>query len=43
MIIKGTGEEWIVKDVDTGHSPNLSAPEKICDILEELGKKFESL
>ncbi|CAD6445118.1 439899bb-e233-4b6e-9a4d-e8f03737a0c9 [Sclerotinia trifoliorum] len=43
MMIKGTGEEWIVKDIDTGNNPNLSAPGKICDILEELGRQFESL
>jgi hypothetical protein len=43
MLIKGTEEQWIIKDIDSGHSPNLSAPEKLCDVLEELGKHFESL
>lgn len=29
MVIEGTGAEWIVRDVNTGHSPNLSAPEEV--------------
>lgn len=29
MVIEGKGAEWIVRDVNTGHSPNLSAPEEV--------------
>ncbi|KAI9643807.1 hypothetical protein NHQ30_007157 [Ciborinia camelliae] len=43
MFIKGTGVDWIVKDMDTGHSPQLVQPEKICDMLVELAKGFEEL
>lgn len=41
--MQGTGEEWIVRDIDTEHSPQLVAPEKLCDMLLELGKLFEGL
>lgn len=43
MVIQGTGVDWIIKDIDTGHSPQLVAPDKLCDLLLELGKHFESL
>ncbi|KAF4625155.1 hypothetical protein G7Y89_g13016 [Cudoniella acicularis] len=43
MMIQGTGVDWIIKDMDTGHSPQLVEPEKLCDMLVELGKQFEKL
>ena len=43
MIIKGTGQEWILRDIDAGHCPNLSQPEKLCELVIELAEKFESM
>jgi hypothetical protein len=43
MMIEGTGVEWIVQDIDTGHSPQLVAPERLCDMLLELAKLFEGM
>jgi len=43
MVIEGTKVDWIIRDIDTGHSPQLVAPEKITDILLELAKGFEGL
>lgn len=40
MMIDGTGVEWIVKDIESGHSPQISQPEKLAEILLELGKSF---
>lgn len=42
MIIDGTGAEWIVKDIESGHCPQLSQPEKLVEILVDLVKGFES-
>ncbi|KAF2447371.1 hypothetical protein P171DRAFT_511642 [Karstenula rhodostoma CBS 690.94] len=41
--IEGTGVEWKVKEMQSGHSPQLSQPEKLSDILLELAKEFEAL
>lgn len=38
--MQNTGEEWIVRDMDTGHSPQLVQPEWVCDILIELARGF---
>ena len=43
MMLQGTGQEWIIRDVDTGHSPQLAAPEKLCGIILELAKRFEEM
>jgi len=43
MMIQGTGVEWIIKDIETGHSPQLVEPEKLCDMLVDLAKQFEKL
>jgi hypothetical protein len=43
MMLQATGQDWIIKDIETGHSPQLAAPEKLVDILLELAKKFEEL
>jgi hypothetical protein len=42
MFLDGTGAEWIVKDIESGHSPQLSQPENLVSILIELAKQFES-
>ena len=41
--IEGSGVEWIVRDIDTGHNPQLAAPEKLCSIIVELAKHFEKM
>jgi len=43
MMLDGTGAQWIVKDIDSGHSAQLSQPEKLTEILVELAKGFEAL
>ncbi|EAT78530.2 hypothetical protein SNOG_13905 [Parastagonospora nodorum SN15] len=43
MMIDGTGVEWIVKDIESGHSPQGSQPEKLTSIVVELTKAFQEL
>jgi hypothetical protein len=43
MMIDGTGAEWIVKDIESAHSAQLSQPEKLKDILVDLAQVFEKL
>ncbi|KAF2825590.1 hypothetical protein CC86DRAFT_324076 [Ophiobolus disseminans] len=43
MMIDGTGVEWIVKDIESGHSPQISQTEKLVEILVDLSKTFEAL
>jgi hypothetical protein len=43
MLLDGTGVDWIVKDIESGHSPQISQPEKLTSILVELAKGFEAL
>lgn len=42
-MIEDTGVEWSVRDIDSGHSPQLSQPEKLAGMLVELAKGFEGL
>ncbi|KAH7394352.1 hypothetical protein BKA66DRAFT_606552 [Pyrenochaeta sp. MPI-SDFR-AT-0127] len=42
MMIDGTGVEWIIKDIDSGHSPQISQPEKLTELLVDLAKGFET-
>ncbi|KAF2789976.1 hypothetical protein K505DRAFT_352239 [Melanomma pulvis-pyrius CBS 109.77] len=42
MLIDSTGDvEWIVKDIESAHSPQLSHPEKLTEMLLDLAKGFE--
>jgi hypothetical protein len=41
MIDNAEGVDWIVKDVESDHSPQLSQPEKFSEMLVELAKTFE--
>ncbi|KAH7136014.1 hypothetical protein B0J11DRAFT_611854 [Dendryphion nanum] len=43
MMIDATGVQWIVKDLASGHSPQISQPEKLRDLLVELAEGFEAL
>ena len=43
MIIEGTGQEWILRDIDAGHCPNLSHPEKLVELVVELAEKSEAM
>jgi len=43
MMIAGTGVEWIVKDIESGHSPQGSQPEKLTSIVVGLAKAFQGL
>ena len=41
MIDNATGVDWIIKDIDSDHSPQLSKPEELSEILLNLAKEFE--
>ncbi|KAL8793250.1 MAG: hypothetical protein Q9195_004186 [Heterodermia aff. obscurata] len=41
MIIKGTEQEWLIRDIETGHSPQLAAPDKLSAMIIELAQQFE--
>jgi hypothetical protein len=41
MIDNAKGAEWIVKDIESDHSPHLSHPKKFSGMLLELAKQFE--
>ncbi|KAF2866641.1 hypothetical protein BDV95DRAFT_611692 [Massariosphaeria phaeospora] len=43
MMIDGTGVEWIVKDIESSHSPQLAQPERLTEMLVDLAKGFEAL
>ncbi|KAL8900041.1 MAG: hypothetical protein Q9207_005889 [Kuettlingeria erythrocarpa] len=43
MMIQGTGQEWITRDIETGHSAQLAAPEKLSSIVIELAEHFVAL
>jgi hypothetical protein len=42
IMLDGTGVEWIIKDIDSGHSPQVAQPEKLANILVDMTKTFES-
>ncbi|EED13691.1 hypothetical protein TSTA_099430 [Talaromyces stipitatus ATCC 10500] len=43
MMLQATGKEWNTWEIETGHSPQLAAPEKLADILVQIAKMFEAL
>lgn len=43
MMLDGTGIDWITKDIESGHSPQLSQPEKLTQMVVELAQAFEAL
>ena len=43
MMLEGSGQLWITKDIETGHSPQLAAPEKLSSIILELATQFETM
>ena len=43
MMLEGTGQVWITRDIETGHSPQLAAPEQLCRIILELAKQFQAM
>lgn len=43
MLLDGTGVDWVVKDIESGHLPQLSQPEKLTIIIVELVLRFEAL
>lgn len=40
-IMKGTGVDWIVRDIAGGHSPFVSRPEELAGMLLELSNRFD--
>lgn len=43
MMLQASGQEWITRDIETSHSAQLAAPERLADILVEVAKQFEAL
>ena len=43
MMLQGSGQEWIIRDMDTGHSAQLVAPDKLVGIFLELARDFEAI
>lgn len=43
MMIDASGVEIAIKDVESGHSPQLSHPEDFTKIIVELSQTFEKL
>lgn len=43
MMLDGTGVDWIVKNIESGHSPQLSRPEELTEMVNELAQAFEAL
>jgi hypothetical protein len=41
MMLDGTGVNWIVKDIESGHCPQISQPQKLTEILVELARVFD--
>jgi hypothetical protein len=43
MMLDGTGVEWIIRDIESGHSPQVSQPEKLTALVLALVADFEAL
>lgn len=43
MMLEGTDVEWIEKDIETGHSPQLVQPETLLGMFIELAEQWEKL
>ena len=43
MMLKYSGVEWVVKELNTAHSPFLSHPEELFDVLLRLTKDFATI
>ena len=43
MLIEGSGTNWITKEINTSHSPQLSQPEKLTSMIVELANQFEAM
>ena len=42
MLEEATGQAWIIEDIETGYSPQLAAPERLCGIILDLAKQFQA-
>ena len=43
MMLQATEQEWITKDIETGHCPQLADPKTLSGIILELAKHFEAM
>lgn len=43
MLLVGSGVEWLVMDIDSGHNAQVSRPEELVGILVEVAEVFEGL
>ncbi|PYI02997.1 alpha/beta-hydrolase [Aspergillus sclerotiicarbonarius CBS 121057] len=42
-MVQATGQKWITRDIQSGHSAQLSATEELSEIILELAKQWEDL
>ena len=40
MMLEASGVEWVIKDLDSSHSPFLSKPKDLCNALIGLAENF---
>ena len=40
MMVKHSGVEWDVKEMDTGHSPFMSHPQEVAEWIVQFSKKW---
>ncbi|KAL8820634.1 MAG: hypothetical protein Q9223_001178 [Gallowayella weberi] len=43
MMLQGSGQEWITRDIETGHSAQLAAPESLSSIIIEIASQLEAM
>ncbi|OJJ42777.1 hypothetical protein ASPZODRAFT_124743 [Penicilliopsis zonata CBS 506.65] len=42
MILQASGQKWITREIQSGHSAQLSAPEELAKVILELAKQWEA-
>lgn len=40
MFVQNSGVSWNVRDIDSSHSPTISRPEELVELLSEMVAKF---
>lgn len=43
MMLHNIGQDWITKDIETGHNTQFAAPENFSSIIVELAKQSEAM
>lgn len=42
-MVQATGQKWITREIQSAHSPQLSAPEELAEILVELADQWNAM